>query len=115
MDWNIESRSKLARLVLDKSVSIALESQEPFHTLGDYNNLLERINKKILEYFVPLGFESADLDEPAEEKVPWAEGTMSKPVMLRQSSTHLFFETCKRKVIKIEKEKAEKLVVLGLP
>lgn len=70
----------------------------------NFNN--DKTRKRIMEILEPLGFDWAHDDYTEEKRKPFS------VVIYRDSPTHLWFATA-CDVVKIEKEKAERLLVLG--
>jgi len=100
MQWPKDKREKLARLIKARSEEIKQD------ILGDSNSYTDKFDKNVLEFLKPLGFIRSHW---------WQVESNDTILMLRQSPTHLWFHTIHGLVVKISKEQAEKILVLGLP
>lgn len=107
MDWPLETRKRLAKLVKDTSLRILFDTQNDC-TIPNRTHLdvLEWTNEKVLEFLEPLGFIRTKKDWRIEEYG-------GRVTLFRQSETHLWFETAQGGVVKITKEDAQKVLVLG--
>ena len=108
MEWDAKTRRKLALLVHRKATSI---QEEEFHkargNLRTYHEILVEVDKRILEVLAPLGFRRANKD--------WEHESHTDVMLFKDSPTTLWFATAQGRVVKISKEKAEKVLVLGFP
>lgn len=100
MNWTLENRRKLADRILELSHKI---QSEEFARPGDFPEKVEKTIERIMERLEPLGFTKAK---------GWF---LQEGNLYRDSPTHLWFETAQARIVTISKEKAEKLLVLGLP
>jgi hypothetical protein len=107
MEWPQSQRRKLARIVKTRSLTIQDEEfRKARGTLLTYGDVLEEVDRRILEELAPLGFTRANKD--------WELETHSDLMIFKDSPTHLWFETAQARIVKISKEQAEKLLVLGM-
>lgn len=95
MEWTMDARVKLALMVRDRCMRIEEE--------GDIRDVVER---RIYELLEPLGFQATK---------DWDIESISDVIIFRDSPTHLWFSAGQGKVVKISKEEAEKVMVLGIP
>lgn len=111
MNWPLETRIKLGRRIKDRAMEIQEEefNRTPPRT---FSETVEKTLERISDLLEPLGFEKANMDWETENfdnsKAPGMN-------VYRQSPTHLWFETAQLRIFKISKEKAARLLVLGLP
>lgn len=128
---NRDSRKKLADMILDKSRLISAQSNVKLTFVGGELKIAEvggyrddvDVDAKVIGYFEELGFERADGRREVEESTPWqatplGEGPhlLFKPdgdVLYFGVTTPLAAESVT--VMKIDRETAEKILVLGLP
>jgi hypothetical protein len=109
MEWPLETRRKLARLVMERALGIQEEEFKAARQSGaTFTRAVDLAYSRILDLLEPLGFERAGGD--------WRiESSMTTPVMFEQSDTNLWFDTIQGRVVRISKENAEKVLVLGIP
>lgn len=100
MEWTRDIRHKLARHIRELSLKIQTEE---FSKKGIFPDMVERTIGRIMERLEPLGFESANKDWVHEDG------------LYKDSPTHLWFEIAQCRIVKIRKDLAEKLLVLGFP
>lgn len=106
MRWTRKVRLRLARAVWAKSVEIDRDVRS--RSVGLLRYMGER-DSRIPEYFEGLGFSRARADE-------WCfDPTHNHPPLFKARGAFLFVLICNQVVMKIEKEKAAKILVLGLP
>jgi len=107
MEWTHSQRRKLARLV--KTRCLAIQSEE-FHkargTRTTYEEILKEVDRRVTEELAPLGFTRANKD--------WEIEVHNDLMMFKDSPTHLWFDTAQARIVKISKEQAEKVLVLGM-
>ena len=107
--WTKETRLKLARKI--RELSLEIQKEEFAKNNGrHFAEGVENTIKRIMEKLEPLGFEPANRDWTFLE-----EGVDTMENLYKDSPTHLWFETAQARIVKISKEDAEKLLVLGLP
>jgi hypothetical protein len=107
MNWDRQKREKLARMIAMKCLEIQNHCISHVQITGEnWPRILELTDERIMALLGPLGFERANKD--------WDES--HEDVMLfKQSDTHLWFQTAQARIVRIEKTKAERVLVLGLP
>lgn len=115
---NRELRWKLARMILDKSRSLMNQGIKAGCLSGE---LLDAVQS----YFQKLGFQRVYEGYEIEEAVPWqaTPGTEGPHVLFefKPEEDHLYFAgtaptlTGNAMVLKINRETAEKILVMGLP
>lgn len=106
MEWDRETKLKLARKI--RKLSLEIQEDEFGGSRCGFVKLVENTMKRIMNKLEPLGFEPANRD--------WAFVEEDEGGKLYQDSpTHLWFETAQGRIVKISKENAEKLLVLGIP
>lgn len=106
MRWNRSVRGKFAKMVWERSVEIDNQVRSVSRSLEVYMDLRDA---EIPEYFKGLGFIRANADE-------WVyDPTYNHPPLFKARGAFLFVVICNQMVMKIEKEKAEKILILGLP
>lgn len=106
MRWNRKLRARLAKVIWEKSVEIDKEVNRSNDNI--YSYMRER-DRRIPLYFEGLGFSAAKVDEWCYDPI------FNHPALFKVRGAYLFFVVCTQNVMKIEKEKAEKFLVLGLP
>lgn len=109
MRWTQELRVKLARMVKEKA--LAIQEDEFNHSRKDlrtFGELVNEVDRRIIEAFEPLGFMRANKDW--EHEVFYGDPPMFKP-----SRTTLWFDTVQGRIVKIRKKDAEKVLLLGFP
>lgn len=74
--------------------------------------MVERTIDRIMKRLEPLGFERADGDWEPEFRENLGMGHTLN--VYRDSPTHLWFETAQSRIVKIHKDHAVKVLVLGL-
>jgi hypothetical protein len=89
-----EEHKKIARMVYKKFPG------EP----GDFER-----DKRIVEYFLPLGFE---ISEAQEFEI---ENQYHNPILFKTKDDHLYLTTSNYRVLKIHEETALKILAIGLP
>lgn len=105
MMWDLKARSKMADLVFRRSIKIDDEIRSRSVSVKDYTKKRDAI---IPEYFGGLGFERVTAEE-------WQyDPTYSHPAQFVPKEGKLFFLVCNQMVLKIDKDLAAKLLVLGL-
>jgi hypothetical protein len=107
MEWPQSQRRKLARLV--KTRCLAIQSEEFSKAKGTwttYEDVLDLVDRRVMEELAPLGFTRANKD--------WELEVHNDLMIFKDSPTHLWFETAQARIVKISKEQAEKLLVLGM-
>lgn len=109
MNWTREVRLKLARRIRELSLEIQKE-EFARHASGGANfpETVENTIERIMERLAPLGFERANRDWTYLE-----EGVDAMENLYHDSPTHLWFETAQARIVKIRKEDAEKILILG--
>lgn len=107
MKWTVETRTKLARLIRDRALGIQeQEFKDAKKAFKTFSEVIRSADDKVLGLLAPLGFKRADRDWEVESNLDI--------VMFKPSDTHLWFTTIQARVVKISKEKAEKVLVLGI-
>jgi hypothetical protein len=107
MEWTQSHLTKLALIVKTRALTIQDEEfRKAKGKLLTYHEILEEVDRRILEELAPLGFTRANKD--------WELETHSDLMIFKDSPTHLWFETAQARIVKISKEQAEKLLVLGM-
>jgi len=104
MKWTLETRRKLAKMVREKALAIQrceFSKSKP----ATFSKIVDLADKKVLELLAPLGFEKANKD--------WEHESNEDVMIFKPSKTHLWFTTIQGRVVKISKENAEKVLVLG--
>ena len=123
---NKELRWKLARMILEKSKEISTSVQTLLRSRGADGELQDiQIDFAIHSYFQKLGFQRVYEGYEIEEAVPWQATPGSEgPHLLfthKPEQNHLHFSatapmlTRNAMVMKIDRETAEKILVIGLP
>jgi hypothetical protein len=113
MEWDLETRRKLAREI--RRVSLRIQEEEFAKNKGKvFAEGAENTINRIMEKLTPLGFEPANKDWKHDGEL---QGASISPVrwLYQDSPTHLWFETAQCRIVKIEKSLAEKVLVLGIP
>lgn len=106
MIWNRKARARLAKVIWDKSTQIDNEVRASCTNLHDYTDQRDR---KIPGYFEGLGFRRATAEE-------WHyDPSYNHPALFKPGRSHLYFLICNQAVMRIHKDKAAKMLVLGLP
>jgi len=110
MEWTRETRLKLAKMI--REVSLEIQGEE-FFSRTNFPDMVERTIGRIMKRLEPLGFEKADRDwEPEFHENLGMGYTLN---VYKDSQTHLWFETAQSRIVKIKKDLAHKLLVLGFP
>jgi hypothetical protein len=110
MEWDLETRRKLAKEI--RRVSLEIQQEEFAANNGrHFAEGVENTIRRIMEKLTPLGFEPANKDWKHQE----GDGNMFLENIYQDSPTHLWFETAQCRVVKIEKSLAERVLVLGIP
>lgn len=110
MEWDLETRRKLAKEI--RRVSLRIQEEEFAANSGKhFAEGVENTIRRIMEKLEPLGFEPANKDWKHQE----GDGNMFLENLYEDSETHLWFETAQCRVVKIEKSLAERVLVLGIP
>ena len=109
MEWTRDARLKLARRIRNLSLEI---QKEEFSTNNGkhFAEGVENTIKRIMDKLTPLGFEPANKDWTHLE-----DGVDIMENLYEDSPTHLWFETAQCRIVKIRKDLAHKLLVLGFP
>jgi len=108
MEWPQSQRRKLGRMVKDKALAIQEEEFKKAKPARlTFGEILENVDRRILESLGPLGFQRANKD--------WEHEVHTDLMIFKQSETHLWFETAQARIVKISKEDALKVLVLGIP
>lgn len=115
MKWSLETRKKLAKMIRDRALGIQeQEFREAKRTqaqmglgIKTFSEVIKMADSKVLGILAPLGFKRADKD--------WEVESNQDIMMFKPSETHLWFTTIQGRVVKISKEEAEKILVLGIP
>ena len=108
MEWTRDARLKLAREI--RRISLAIQGEE-FFVRTNFPEMVERTLERITKRLEPMGFEKADRDwEPEFHENLGMGYTLN---VYKDSPTHLWFETAQGRIVKISKDLAEKLLVLG--
>lgn len=106
MRWNRESRRRLAKIVWEKSVEIDNQVRS---TARGVDNYMRGRDCRISAHFAPLGFVVAKPHEWVYDR------SHNHPALFKPGRNHLFFLVCTQHVLKVEKELAAKMLVLGIP
>jgi hypothetical protein len=106
MRWNIAARARLAKVIWEKSRQIDEEVMASNNNLRDYTR--ER-DWRIPAYFEGLGFRRATAEEWHYDR------SSNHPTLFKPGRSHLHFLICNQVVLRIHKDKAAKMLVLGLP
>lgn len=110
MEWDLETRRKLAKEI--RRVSLEIQEEEFAKNKGKhFAEGVENTIRRIMEKLTPLGFEPANKDWKQQE----GDGGMFLENIYQDSPTHLWFETAQCRIVKIEKSLAERVLVLGIP
>lgn len=114
MEWDLETRRKLANEI--RRVSLEIQQEEFAANNGKhFAEGVENTIRRIMEKLTPLGFEPANKDWKIQEgEVGWSRNLFLENIY-QDSPTHLWFETAQCRVVKIEKSLAERVLVLGIP
>lgn len=104
--WTLESRKKMAKMIQKKSVEIERKVWDDRVFMDSYDERVAEAHRRILNHFLPLGFEQSHFVQTAIE-------SNDGPMMLVSVGDYLFFHTTQGQVIKINQELAEKFLVLG--
>jgi hypothetical protein len=115
MEWDRETRRKLAKEILRVSLQIQEEELSRCSSTSKTNfgspsfpEAVAHTIERIMEKLGPLGFEPADKD--------WKpDGECEEARIYQDSPTHLWFETAQCRIVKIKKSLAERVLVLGIP
>lgn len=106
MRWTRDVRTRLAKVVWERSTRIDGEVRASCRGLHEYAT---RRDQAIPSYFEGIGFRRAFADE-------WVfDPSHNHPALFKPRGGYLFFLICNQVVMKIEKDKAAKILVLGLP
>lgn len=109
MEWDLETRRKLAREI--RRLSLEIQNEEFAKNNGKhFAEGIENTIRRIMDKLAPLGFEPANKDWMSLEQ-----GVNTMENLYQDSPTHLWFETAQCRVVKIRKDLAHKLLVLGFP
>lgn len=111
MEWSQETRHKLARNIKELSLEI---QKEELARCANFPQAAENTIKRILQRLESVGFQRAHGDFQVEYACYLSDKGTSLN-LYRDSETHLWFETAQARVVTIRKDKADKLLVLGLP
>ncbi len=107
MNWDLETRRKLAKMVKEKA--LAIQDEEFMRAKGSgrsFYDVVQDVDRRILEKLAPLGFRRANQD--------WKHESNTDVMLFKQSRTNLWFETAQARIVKISKKQAEKVMVLGI-
>lgn len=104
MHWDLETRRKLARAIMDLSLRVQLEQLKQAR---NYREALDATDRRIMGMLAPMGFTKANSD--------WIPEARDDLTIFHQSEDHLWFETVQARVLKIRKKDALNLLVLGFP
>lgn len=107
MNWDRQTRIRLARMISAKCQEIQNQCILESRLTGNWPKILELTDERTMNLLEPLGFKRANKD--------WEHDALVAFVLFKQSDTHLWFETAQGRIVKIEKTKAERVLVLGLP
>jgi len=108
MEWDLETRRKLAAEI--RRVSLRIQEEEFSKNKGKvFAEGVENTIRRIMDKLAPLGFEPANKDWKPDGVANILEN------LYQDSPTHLWFETAQCRIVKIEKSKAERVLVLGIP
>ena len=110
MEWNKENRLKLARNIRQLAIKI---QEEEFSKHTNFPDMVNKTIQRIMEKLQPLGFERANNDFNMDSGEHLGEGHLLH--IYKESKTHLWFETAQCRIVKIRKELAEKVLILGIP
>jgi len=106
MRWYRKTRAKLAKIVWEKSIQMDNEMRASCTNLREYTS---RRDQFIPLYFEGLGFRRATAEE-------WHyDPSYNHPALFKPGRSHLYFLICNQAVMRIHKDKAAKMLVLGLP
>lgn len=106
MRWDRKARARLAKVIWDKSTQIDDEVRASCTNLREYT---DRRDKALPLYFEGLGFRRATAEE-------WHyDPSYNHPTLFKPGRSHLCFLICNQVVLKIHKDRAAKMLVLGLP
>lgn len=106
MRWTRRARARLAKMIWERSVQIDNEVRS--RSAGLLRYMGDR-DSRIPDYFEALGFNRARADE-------WCfDPSYNHPPLFKPGRSHLFFLVCNQVVLKVHKDKAAKMLVLGLP
>ncbi len=95
-------------MIRDRALGIQeQEFKEAKKTGKTFSEVIKMADSKVLGILAPLGFKRADKDWEVESNLDI--------MMFKPSETHLWFTTIQGRVVKIGKEEAEKILVLGIP
>lgn len=107
MRWTKEARRRVARMVWAKSVEI--DDRVRAETGGGLDDYMIERDRLILHHFALLGFCLAGPNEWKYER------DYDHPAMFRPNRRHLLVLICTQHILRVEKELAEKILVIGLP
>ena len=106
MRWDRKMRARLAMMIWEKSIQIDDELRASCSNLHDYTDKRDR---KIPRYFEGLGFRRATAEE-------WHyDPSYNHPALFRPGRSHLYFLIPTQAVMRIHKDIATKILVLGIP
>lgn len=106
MRWDRKTRAKLAKIVWEKANEIDLEIRGK--VVGLRNYVRER-DMRLPGYFKDIGFEIADAEE-------WSVDLASHhPSLFQPKGKYLYFIVPTQHILKLRKDLAAKLLVLGFP
>jgi hypothetical protein len=108
MKWHAEQRRKLALMVRARALGIQeQEFRDARLKRKTFSEVIKTADSKVLGLLAPLGFKRAEKD--------WEVESNQDIMLFKPSDTHLWFTTIQGRVVKISKEQAEKVMVLGFP
>lgn len=113
---NKELRWKLAEIILNKSREISRLVR-----YGEFQDI--QIDFAIHSYFQKLGFQRTYEDREIEDSTPWQATPIGEGphLLFRPEGNHLYFAATAPNVVrnvmimKIDRDTAEKILVIGLP
>lgn len=106
MIWNRKARAKLAKVVWDRSTQIDDEVRASCRNLREYTG---KRDHALPLYFEGVGFRRATAEE-------WKyDPSYNHPALFKPGRSHLYFLICNQMVMRIHKDRAAKMLVLGLP
>jgi hypothetical protein len=106
MRWDRKIRARLAKIVWEKSQEIDREIRGRVVGL---NNYVRERDLRLPGYFEEIGFELAVAEE-------WSVDLASNhPSLFRPKGKYLYFIIPTQHILKVKKDLAAKLLVLGLP
>lgn len=106
MKWDRKTRAKLAKIVWEKANEIDLEIRGKVYGI---NNYVRERDLRLPRYFTDIGFEIADAEE-------WSVDLASHhPSLFRPKGKCLYFIIPTQHILKVKKDLAAKILVLGMP